>query len=161
MWQTDRQTDRRTDRQTDRRTENTIHRAAWSQLKRVWINCTEISMAYCKTATTPLLTHWSYCSLALSHRYGVLPVQDSLCGSIRHDKFTPNPRTRKFHQILEHNKPHRDPRSGQRVPLRDNCMTADAVSLELIALVWTAYTIFRVSLSWREYPFVGIRRSYK
>ena len=24
--------------------------------------------------------------------------------------------------------PHRDPRSGQRVPLRDNCVTADAVS---------------------------------
>ena len=43
--------------------------------------------------------------------------------------------------------PHRDPLSGQRVPLRDNCVTADAVSLELIALVWTAYTIFRVSLS--------------
>ena len=28
-----------------------------------------ISMAKCKTALTPLLTHWSYCSLALSHRY--------------------------------------------------------------------------------------------
>ena len=26
------------------------------------------SMALCKTAVTPLLTHWSYCSLALSHR---------------------------------------------------------------------------------------------
>ena len=24
---------------------------------------------YCKTAVTPLLTHWSYCSLALSHRF--------------------------------------------------------------------------------------------
>ena len=31
--QTDRRTDRRTDGQTDRRIENTIHRAAWSQLK--------------------------------------------------------------------------------------------------------------------------------
>ena len=30
MWRTD----RRTDRQTDRQTENTIHRAAWSQLTR-------------------------------------------------------------------------------------------------------------------------------
>ena len=30
-----------------------------------------ISMAKCKTAVTPLLTHWSYCSLALSHRYHV------------------------------------------------------------------------------------------
>ena len=28
-----------------------------------------ISMAYCKTTVTPLLTHWSYCSLTLSHRY--------------------------------------------------------------------------------------------
>ena len=28
-----------------------------------------ISMAWCKTAVTPLLTHWSYCSLARSHRY--------------------------------------------------------------------------------------------
>ena len=26
-------------------------------------------MAYLKTAVTPLLTHWSYCSLALSHQY--------------------------------------------------------------------------------------------
>ena len=32
---TDRQTDRRTDRQTDGQTENTIHRAAWSQLKKI------------------------------------------------------------------------------------------------------------------------------
>ena len=31
--QTDRRTDGQTDGQTDRRTENTIHRAAWSQLK--------------------------------------------------------------------------------------------------------------------------------
>ena len=28
-----------------------------------------ILMTWCKTAVTPLLTHWSYCSLALSHRY--------------------------------------------------------------------------------------------
>ena len=28
-----------------------------------------ISKAWCKTAVIPLLTHWSYCSLALSHRY--------------------------------------------------------------------------------------------
>ena len=27
-----------------------------------------ISMAKCKTAVTPLLIHWSYCSLALSHQ---------------------------------------------------------------------------------------------
>ena len=26
------------------------------------------SMAWCKTAVSPLLTHWRYCSLALSHR---------------------------------------------------------------------------------------------
>ena len=32
---TDRQTDRQTDGQTDGRTENTIHRAAWSQLKTI------------------------------------------------------------------------------------------------------------------------------
>ena len=31
----DRQTDGQTDRQTDRQTENTIHRAAWSQLKTI------------------------------------------------------------------------------------------------------------------------------
>ena len=31
-----------------------------------------ISMALCKTAATPLLTHWSYCSLALSHRYDLI-----------------------------------------------------------------------------------------
>ena len=32
-------------------------------------NLGNILMASCKTAVTPLLTHWSYCSLALSHRY--------------------------------------------------------------------------------------------
>ena len=35
-----------------------------------------ISMAQYKTAVTPLLTHWSYCSLALSHRSAV-PVEES------------------------------------------------------------------------------------
>ena len=30
-----------------------------------------ISMALCKTAVTPLLMHWSYCSFALSHRYAL------------------------------------------------------------------------------------------
>ena len=29
----------------------------------------KMSMAQCKTAVTPLLTHWSYCSLLLSHWY--------------------------------------------------------------------------------------------
>ena len=28
-----------------------------------------ISVAQCKTAVTPLLTHWSHCSLALSYSY--------------------------------------------------------------------------------------------
>ena len=28
-----------------------------------------ISKAWCKTTAFPLLTHWEYCSLALSHRY--------------------------------------------------------------------------------------------
>ena len=38
-----------------------------------WITWTgfgfDISMAQCKTAATPLLMHWSYCSLALSHQH--------------------------------------------------------------------------------------------
>ena len=36
---------------------------------RQFICVTPISMAWSKTTITPLLTHWSYCSLALSHRY--------------------------------------------------------------------------------------------
>ena len=32
--------------------------------------CDLLSMAQCKTAVTPLLMHWSYCSLALSHQSG-------------------------------------------------------------------------------------------
>ena len=35
----------------------------------IWVGY--ISMAQCKTAVTPLLTHWSSCSLALSHRYSL------------------------------------------------------------------------------------------
>ena len=37
----------------------------------VWFGNIIISMASCKTAVSPLLTHWRYCSLALSHRYFV------------------------------------------------------------------------------------------
>ena len=36
---------------------------------RILVNIARISMAQYKTAENPLLTHWSYCSLALSHRY--------------------------------------------------------------------------------------------
>ena len=32
--------------------------------------CLSVSMAWCKTAASPLLSHWRYCNLALSHRYG-------------------------------------------------------------------------------------------
>ena len=38
-----------------------------------------ISMASCKIAVTPLPKHWSYCSLALSHRY----VLNYSCSQIR------------------------------------------------------------------------------
>ena len=31
-----------------------------------------IRMAYCKTTVTPFVTHWGYCSLALSHRYSAV-----------------------------------------------------------------------------------------
>ena len=39
----------------------------WQTHLYVWKR--RISMVLCKTAVTPLLTHWSYCSLALSYRY--------------------------------------------------------------------------------------------
>ena len=35
-----------------------------------------ISMAYCKTAVTPLLSHWIYCSLILIHRHVLLYSRD-------------------------------------------------------------------------------------
>ena len=48
----------------------------WTFVKpihRWWIasnaNNVFMPMTQCKTAVTPLLTHWSYCSLALSHQY--------------------------------------------------------------------------------------------
>ena len=45
----------------------------FSQRKTLYIYCccqlVCVSMALCKTAVTPLLTHWSYYSLALNHRY--------------------------------------------------------------------------------------------
>ena len=40
-----------------------------------WFGCFK-SMAQCKTAVTPLLTHWSYCSLALSHRRTVVKLKN-------------------------------------------------------------------------------------
>ena len=41
------------------------HRIAPVPVKQSWSRL----MASCKTAVTPLLTYWSYCSLALNHRY--------------------------------------------------------------------------------------------
>ena len=40
--------------------------------KLLWMR--HISKAKCKTAVTPLLTYWSYCSLALSHCYDIAGV---------------------------------------------------------------------------------------
>ena len=45
-----------------------------------------ISMALCKTAVTPLLTHWSYCSLALSQRY----VEGPGSGQANHWSWSPS-----------------------------------------------------------------------
>ena len=43
-----------------------------------WYNFKYISMALCKPVVTLLLTHWSFCSLALSHRY-VVCKKHSVC----------------------------------------------------------------------------------
>ena len=48
-------------------------------------------MAQCKTAVTPLLTHWSYCSLALSHQYGIRDLGSSLIQVITCDLFGTKP----------------------------------------------------------------------
>ena len=45
--------------------------------------CDTISMAWCKTAVTPLLTHWSYCRLALSPWYGITRPQAVMTASLR------------------------------------------------------------------------------
>ena len=39
-----------------------------------------ISMAWCKTAVSPLLTHWRYCSIELNQRY-------LCCWQLQHDIF--------------------------------------------------------------------------
>ena len=41
-----------------------------------------VSMTLCKTAVTPLLTHWSYCSFALSHQYDVMTYKYDTVASI-------------------------------------------------------------------------------
>ena len=35
-------------------------------------------MAQCKTAVTPLLMHWNYCTIALSHPYDHVDNVDSV-----------------------------------------------------------------------------------
>ena len=47
-----------------------------------------VSMAQRKTAVTPLLTHWSYCSIALSHRYihGVYRCHQTRAFRIRRER---------------------------------------------------------------------------
>ena len=46
-----------------------------------------VSMAKCKTAVTPLLTHWSYCSLAPSHWF----VQANIDSYVSSEQFTRKP----------------------------------------------------------------------
>ena len=41
------------------------------------------TMAQCKAAVTPLLKHWSYCSLALSHWF-IIKTEISLCWNFHH-----------------------------------------------------------------------------
>ena len=41
----------------------------WSKTTQTFVWSSNISMVLCKTAVTPFLTHWNYCSLALSHGY--------------------------------------------------------------------------------------------
>ena len=62
---TDGQTDRQTDGQTDRRTENTIHRAAWSQLKtRIYDqkpgDCSKQILKYFSCETVYLCNNFSH-----------------------------------------------------------------------------------------------------
>ena len=47
------------------------HRFIWLGTQQATNHCLKstISMAQCKTVVYPLLTHWIYCSLAISHRY--------------------------------------------------------------------------------------------
>ena len=47
----------------------------------LWGSCFDsgfLSMACCKTAVTPVLTHWSYCSLARSHWYDILNCSQAI-----------------------------------------------------------------------------------
>ena len=84
--QTDGRTDGQTDRQTDRRTENTIHRAAWSQLKRCdrWTNrqtdrqtentiCRAAWLQFCLVAVknyrAPLLHYIKLCASSQTPRW--------------------------------------------------------------------------------------------
>ena len=50
-------------------------------ITRYIIRCHYISMALHKAAVTPLLTHWSYCSLALSYLYDITCLEYNICFS--------------------------------------------------------------------------------
>ena len=54
---------------------NTCNIKKWYQMP-IWFWWLSTT-AKCKTAVTPLLMHWSYCSLALSHRFHVPSKQSS------------------------------------------------------------------------------------
>ena len=77
--QTDRRTDRQTDRQTDRRTDagNDNTPPALGPRGNKKYSAHLISLASCKTAVTPLLMHWSYCSLVLNHWYIIVTFAQS------------------------------------------------------------------------------------
>ena len=48
-----------------------------------------ISISQCKPAVTPLLTHWSYCSLALNHRYHNWFYLSVWTDMVWHESYTP------------------------------------------------------------------------
>ena len=50
----------------------------WCQIFSSYSTNPRILMAECKTAVTPMLIHWSYCSIALSHGYIYVPIDKLL-----------------------------------------------------------------------------------
>ena len=68
VWRTDRRTDRQTDGQTDRQTENTIHRAAWSQLKRKRNGTLLVELHFFNEYCFFIRSTWIYLHHALMYR---------------------------------------------------------------------------------------------
>ena len=109
-----------------------------------------MSTTLCKTAVFPLLTHWRYCSLALSHRCDVMKVDESMIHSTEKRELSWCQLCRHWRHWIRHND-----------NLRMQLVTTNSTSRQfLIFYVRSSYCILLTIRPWHVVYLLVLSRQY-